>query len=142
MELNFTLSEPMPVRWRSRCSICARYCLLLRLRSRSSSSSASTPAAMTPPSLREIGGSATMVCSMRCAQIAEFVDGAVQRLQALRCRNRASAARTAGILRQRSGQRQHVARVGRFQRDAAQQAFQIEDAVERAPQFFAADQVL
>ena len=41
IELTFRLA--IPVRWRSRCSIWARNCLLLRLRSRSWSSSGSTP---------------------------------------------------------------------------------------------------
>ena len=40
---------------------------------------------------------------------------------------------------QGSGQGQHVARVGGFERYPAEQPFQIEDAIERAAQFFAAD---
>ena len=46
------------------------------------------------------------------------------------------------MLAEGSRQRQHVARVGGFQRDPAEQAFQIENAFERAAQFFAGDQVL
>ena len=65
MELNFTFSDEMPVRPRSRCSICANTCLLLRESSRSSSRSRSTPAAITPPSAKLSGGSSTIVFSMR-----------------------------------------------------------------------------
>ena len=42
-------------------------------------------------------------------------------------------------LRQRCGQGQDVPRVGCFQRDPAEQALQVEDAVQRAAQFFASD---
>ena len=55
----------MPVRSRSRCSIFTRKSLPLRLNWRSSSSSESQPAAITPPSEREIGGSGMMDRSMR-----------------------------------------------------------------------------
>ena len=47
-----------------------------------------------------------------------------------------------GDARQRRGQRQHIPRIRRFQCDPAQQTLQIENAVERSPQFFAADDVL
>jgi hypothetical protein len=86
----------MPVRWRSRCSICARYCLLLRLRSRSWSSSASTPVAITPPSLKEMGGSATIVFSMRVRRSLSSSMAAC-RLCSLSPEKRPTAPRAAGI---------------------------------------------
>ena len=48
-----------------------------------------------------------------------------------------SAARTAGSLRERSGEGENVARIGRLQRDAAEQALDVENAVERAAQLLA-----
>ena len=80
------------------------------------------------------------------AQIAEFVDAdAVQSLSSRRRAAESAAATRAqrsadrGQLRQRSGQREDVARVGGFERDPAEQALQIEDAIQRAAQFFAGD---
>ena len=43
------------------------------------------------------------------------------------------------MLGQRSGQGQHVARVGGLECDPAQQAFEVEDAIERAAQLLARD---
>ena len=59
------MSDEIPVRSRSRCSICASTALLLRDSSRSSSSSRSSPGAITPPSAKLSGGSATIVFSTR-----------------------------------------------------------------------------
>ena len=84
------------MRCRSRCSICATYCLLLRLRSRSSSRSLSTPEAMTPPSLKVSGGSGTMVLSMRDRR---SLSSSIDRCSASRrsADRRPRAVRTAGI---------------------------------------------
>src|ERR1035437_4269107 len=57
----------MPVRCRSRASICAMYWRPLRLRSRSSSSSGLKPERMAPPSAMENGGSSAMASRMRLA---------------------------------------------------------------------------
>src|SRR5580693_588049 len=67
-------------------------------------------------------------------QIAQFIERAVQSLQSLGrepCQ-RNSQARN---LSQRCSQSQHVARIRRLQRYAAQQALQIEDSVQSLPQF-------
>ena len=42
-------------------------------------------------------------------------------------------------LRQRCSQRQHIARIRRFQRDPAEQTLQIKNSFQRAPQFLARD---
>ena len=57
----------MPVRCRSRASICAMYCLPFWLRSRSSSRSALKPARIVPPSARLSGGSSAMASRIRLA---------------------------------------------------------------------------
>ena len=86
----------MPVRCRSRCSIWARCCLLLRLRSRSSSSSSFMPFWITPPSFNQIGGSETIVFSMRSLRSPSSSLDACNVLSRS-VESRANVARTAGI---------------------------------------------
>ena len=86
----------MPVRPRSRCSICASTCLLLRESSRSSSRSRSTPAAITPPSAKLNGGSATIAVSMR-SRTSPSSSSAACNIFSRSALSRAIAARIAGI---------------------------------------------
>jgi hypothetical protein len=136
-ELNFTFSEPMPVRSRSRCSICAKILLAVAAQVAQFVEFLSTPAAITPPSLNVSGGSGTIVLLDASAQIAEFIH----------CDACRAVRRSAGQpppsgshlrdSRQRRRQRQHIPGICRLQRDPAQQTLQIEDPLERPPQLFA-----
>ena len=47
-----------------------------------------------------------------------------------------------GQFPQRSGQRQHVARVGGFEGDSTEQALQVKNPIQRSSKFFAADRFL
>ena len=102
----------MPVRVRSRASICAMYCRPFWLRSRSSSSSALKPARMVPPSVRFTGGSSAMASrirsrtsgtsSRRVADVAQASRTAASRSSCLQLRD----------LFERSAERQQIARAG------------------------------
>ncbi len=113
---------------RSRASICAMYCRLFWLRSRSSSSSASKPARIVAAVGEVEGGSSAMRGEDRSRTSGNFVEPLVKyRASArrlLRCRSRASAARD---LLERPAQREQVARAGAAERDLRQQPLQIEN---------------
>ena len=85
------------MRPRSRSSICAKTCLLLRESSRNSSRSQSLPVAMIPPSAKLNGGSGTIVFSMRLRKSASSSSASCRDLKrsVARCDN---AFLIAGIL--------------------------------------------
>src|ERR1035441_9730325 len=132
----------MPVRWRSRVSICAMYRLPFWLRSRSSSSSAWKPTRMVPPSTRLSGGSSAMASRMRLATSASSSS------RSCRLRRRAACwvskqRLSAGIFSSKRPPRSDtIARAGRAEGDFGQQAFQVEDAAEVLAQFGAQDGLL
>src|SRR5208337_4096350 len=73
-------------------------------------------------------------------QIAQSVDQSKQRAQSRRIQSSQHRSHL-GNSSERCGQRQHVPRIRRLQRDPAQQAFEVENSVERPPQFLAAHSV-
>ncbi len=131
----------MPVRCRSRASICAMYCLPFWLRSRSSSRSALKPARMVPPSARFSGGSSEIASRIRLATSGSSSRPFVQRAQP-RSLLRVEAPLQRRNLFERAAQRQQIARTGRAERDLGEQAFQIENAGQLFAQFGAQNGLL
>ena len=129
----------MPVRWRSRSSMAASAWRPLGLSSRSSSSSASTPARMTPPSARVTGGSSTRVWTDHFVQVFEGVEalasGSIAAIEVL------GRLQQTGKAAQSCAERDDFAGPGGVQRDAAEQAFEIENTVHGAAQRFALAEV-
>ena len=91
---------------------------------------------MTPPSLSVMGGSATMLLSMRSRT---SVSSSSSSVRAGKARGREVRQRVAhaGQFGERCGQGKNVARIRRLQGDAAEQALDVENAVERAAQLLA-----
>jgi len=126
----------MPVRFRSRSSICAMYCLELRLRF--SDRPFLIDVGLDHPAIgqreRRLGdhGSFDALAEVGHSSSSPFSSA-----------RRAAASRPARLDSRNSIQagakRQHVTRVGGFQRYAAQQAFDIEHALQRPAQFFPGD---
>ena len=73
-------------------------------------------------------------------QVAEFVDRDMQCAEARRSQTGKHGSHL-GNTSQRCRQRQHVSRIRRLQRDAAEQTLKIKNSVERPAQFFAAHRV-
>ena len=131
----------MPVRWRSRVSICAMYCLPFWLRSRRlvelGMVSGANRAAVHQVERRFVGDRS----EDEAADVGQLIEAVVQVAQA-RGLLRVEAALERGDLFQGPAQREQVARAGRAEGHLGEQAFQIENAGELLAQFGAQDGLL
>ena len=125
----------MPVRCRSRCSICSDVLLAVAAKIAQIVERAIDSGANHAAIVQRDGRLVLQSRDYARVQISELIALRVQRLQSLggNARQRCTHA---GQLCQGSSQRQQVARVGSLQGDPAQQTLKIENAFERAAQFF------